>query len=476
MRTVNPAAAILRIFSFALVALLLPAAAPAATPDRGPLPHVDQPDAAGSPLDLRSVSFGQRGTELVLRFTTAGEWEPSQLVAGSGNAFCVQIFYGQLRTPRGRICVVDRGENRAGVAYSRLDPFGNAVENRIIGATISLGSDKRSLQAVFEPSSANLGQGRFSWQAQSSWSCGPRACTDLVPSNGNVIARIRPLAEPRCFGAASRNPRFRCRNRDLRMAVIPSPDEAVLSPNARCTIVSTRVPYTCQFGVRAAVANRTIALVGDSHAAHWRGALEVVAQARGWRGFSLTRSGCPLSTASPDLPRARRESCARWRRAVRRWFTRHPQVKTVFVSHLAGADVRVPRGRDRASYTINSYLRAWRRLPKTVRQIIVLRDTPVASVNASICVDEALRARRQPTYACAISRRAALRRDLAVAAARRPGMSRVKVVDLTRFMCSPRLCYPVVGGVLVHKDKTHLTPMFAATLGPFLLRRISRHI
>lgn len=471
----NAAAAILRIFSFALVALLAPAAAHAATPNRDPLPHVDQPDAPGSPLDVRSLAFGQRGTELLLRFTTAGDWEPSQLVGGSGNAFCVQIFYGRLVTPRSRICVVDRGENTAGIAYSRLDPFGNAVENRIISATISR-ADNRSLQAVFEPSSANLGQGRFSWQAQSSWSCQPEACTDLVPDKGNAIARIRPLAEPRCFGAASRNPRFRCTNRDLRMTVIPPPDEAVLSPNARCTIVSMSVPYTCQFGVRAAIANRTVALVGDSHAAHWRGALEVVAQARRWRGFSLTRSGCPFSTASPDLPRARRASCARWRRAVRRWFSRHPQVKTVFVSHLAGADVRVPRGRDRESYTINSYLRAWRRLPKTVRQIIVLRDTPVASVNASICIERALRARRQPRYACAISRRAAVRRDLAVAAARRPGMSRVKVVDLTRFMCSPRLCYPVVGGVLVHKDKTHLTPLFAGTLGPFLLRRVSRHI
>lgn len=471
----NAAGAFLRIFSFALAALLVPAAAPAASPNRDPLPHADQPDSPGNPLDLRSVAFGQRGTELVLRFTTAGEWQPSQLVAGSGNAVCVQIHYGTQRTPRSRICVVDRGENRAGLVFSRLDPFGTIVENRIIGATISR-RDNRSLQAAFEPSSANLGPGRYSWQAAATWACAPQACTDRVPDNGNVIARLRPLAEPRCFGAASRNPRFRCRNRNLRMAVVPSPDEAVLSPNARCTIVSMSVPYTCQFGVRAAIAKRTVALVGDSHAAHWRGALEVVAQARRWRGFSLTRSGCPLSTAPPDLPRARRESCARWRRAVRRWFTRHPQVKTVIVSHLAGAGVRVPKGHRRERYTISSYLRAWASLPKSVRQIIVLRDTPVASVNATICVDEALRRRRQPGFACAISRRRAVRRDLAVVAARRPGMARVKVVDLTRFMCSPRLCYPVVGGVLVHKDKTHLTPMFAATLGPFLLQRISRHI
>lgn len=470
----NAAGRILRIFSFALVALLLPSAAHAATVSRGPAPHADQPDVPASPLDIRSVAFGQRGTDLVLRVTTARDWDPAALAPGSGAVLCLKLFYGRLRTPRSRICVFDRGQNSAGLAYARLDPFGQVVENRIISADIAR-PDRRSLEAVFEPSAANLRQGRFSWQAESSWACaGGDPCRDLAPDRGNVIARLRPLAEPRCLGAASRNPRFRCINSALRLAVMPPPAEAVLSPNARCTIISVTVPYTCQFGVRATVARRTVALVGDSHAAHWRGAVEVAAQARRWRGFSLTRSGCPLSTAPPDLPRARRESCARWRRAVRRWFTRHPEVQTVFVSQLAGLDVRVPKGRDREEYAIQGYLRAWRSLPRTVRQIIVLRDTPVTTVRASICVQQAVLDRRAPGNACAFSRRRAVRPDLAAVAARRPGMPRVHVIDLTRHMCSPRLCYPVVGGVLVHKDKTHMTPLFAGTLGPFLLRKVAR--
>jgi hypothetical protein len=370
--------------------------------------------------------------------------------------------------------VIDRGGNEPGLDYARLDPFGQVVQNRIVAASVSR-SDARSLQAVFEPSSANLGQGRFSWQAQSEWACGePDPCRDLAPDRGNVIARLRPLAEPRCFGAASRNPRHRCTNRALRLAVTPPPSEAVLSPNARCAIVSLTLPYTCQFGVRKAIAARTVALVGDSHAAHWRGALEVAAQARRWRGFSLTRSGCPLSAAPPDLPKARRDSCTRWRRAVRGWFDRHPEVQTVFVSQLAGAGVRVPNGRNRYEYTIQGYLRAWRRLPATVRQIIILRDTPVSTVNANLCVRQAVSARRRPGNACAFSRGRALRRDLAAVAARRPGMKRVHVFDLTRHMCSPRRCFPVVGGVLVHKDTTHMTPLFAATLGPFVLQRVAK--
>ncbi len=64
--------------------------------------------------------------------------------------------------------------------------------------------------------------------------------------------------------------------------------------------------------------------------------------------------------------------------------------------------------------------------------------------------------------------------DAAAIAALRRNSPRVHLVDLTRLMCSPKLCYPVVGGVLVHKDVTHLTPLFASTLGPFLLRAVDR--
>ena len=41
-------------------------------------------------------------------------------------------------------------------------------------------------------------------------------------------------------------------------------------------------------------------------------------------------------------------------------------------------------------------------------------------------------------------------------------------------MCDRRLCYPVVGGVLVDRNMGHLTGLFSSTLGPFLLRDVDR--
>ena len=51
---------------------------------------------------------------------------------------------------------------------------------------------------------------------------------------------------------------------------------------------------------------------------------------------------------------------------------------------------------------------------------------------------------------------------------------RVQTVDLTRFFCDARLCYPVVGGVLVLRDNTHVTGAFSASLGPYLLQAVNR--
>ena len=472
----NAAGRILRVFSSALAALAalaVCAASAAAAPNRDPLPHADSADVPASPLDLRAVTLGQRGTQLVMRITTEGEWNPAQL-AVAGQALCIDLYYGNLSTPRSRVCVRDGGAGAAGVAYTRLDPFGGTVSSGIVPAVVSR-ADNRSVEAVFDPSAVNLNQGRYSWQALSKWSCEPpAACNDLAPDNGNVIAQIKPLAEPPCFGAASRNPRFPCINPELRLSVMPVPADAAGDPNAPCVIVSRNVPYTCQFGVRTARSDRTVAVIGDSHAAHWRGAIEVVAQARRWTGYSLTRSGCPLSTATPDLDPARRKSCAQWRNAVFAWLRRHPEVRTVFVSQLAGLGVRAPRGRSSREYEVEGFVRAWQRLPKTVRHVIVLRDTPVTRDSTSSCVERAIRRNQRADTTCAFSRSNAIRRDPAAIAARRRGNPRVHLVDLTRYMCGPRLCYPVVGGVLVQKDLTHLTPLFASTLGPFLLKSVNR--
>ncbi|MCA1688972.1 MAG: hypothetical protein LC720_00510, partial [Actinobacteria bacterium] len=235
----------------------------------------------------------------------------------------------------------------------------------------------------------------------------------------------------------------------------------------------TAIWWVCALGPAQGTI-RKFALVGDSHAGHWRAALSSLAYAARWRGYSMTRASCPLTTAVPDLAQALRSRCVAWNRQVRVWLTNHPEVNLVFISEHSGAGVVVPKGHDQVAAKVVGYTAAWAALPPTVEHIIVIRDTPLNTSRTLGCVEQAIARHQQPGVACAVPRSFAVRPDPEVAAADRLASKRVQVADLTPFLCGPRFCPPVIGGVLVHKDVNHLTPEFSATLGPFLLREVER--
>src|SRR3954454_22578717 len=192
----------------------------------------------------------------------------------------------------------------------------------------------------------------------------------------------------RCFGAAAHDAHRPCSNPRLRLAVVPTPAPARERPNSPCTIIERRGSLrVCEFGVPAGDATETVALLGDSHAAHWRAALEVVAQARRWRGLSITLSGCPYSTATRVLREPLRSNCAARNRAVPAWFADHPDVHTVFVSELSGARWLLPQGEDQFERQVRAYLEAWRELPSSVEHIVVIHDTPKDEPGTSACIE-----------------------------------------------------------------------------------------
>jgi SGNH domain (fused to AT3 domains) len=283
----------------------------------------------------------------------------------------------------------------------------------------------------------------------------------------------RSVTRMRCFGAASRDPVHPCHNPRLRLVVFPSPATAAITPNAPCDDVKPReIVAVCAFGARPDDAKGTFALVGDSHAQHWRAAFGTVADANSWRGLSITDTSCPFAHIVRVLPAAQRRKCVKWNDDVPRWFAAHPEVSTMFVVAQSGAQVVVPAGQRRVSYVANGYLAAWRSLPASVEHIVVVRDTPVVPFAVFDCVERAKRRHRPPGAACKQPRSAALRTDPAVVAAQRLGSGRLRLIDMTHYLCGHQSCYPVIGGALVYKDETHLTRVFATTLGPFLLRHV----
>ncbi len=294
---------------------------------------------------------------------------------------------------------------------------------------------------------------------------------------GAVPAAAADATAAACFGAAARDVEQPCANPSLEGVVEPRPAVASVAPNSPCTELRREGPLNgCVFGRPAGEGVRPVALIGDSHAAGLRAGLEHVAQAEGWSGVSLTHASCPLSTAVRALADPYRfASCARFKRDVFAWLHAHPEVGTVVVAGLTGGSgVRPSGGRDAFETAVAGYQDAWARLPATVRRIVVVRDSPKRAPGTARCLDSTRRLGLAPDVLCALPREEALDPDPMVAAAVRLASPRVQVVDLTSAYCDETLCYPVVGGALVHRDTNHLTATWSATLGPQLLRALRR--
>ena len=105
---------------------------------------------------------------------------------------------------------------------------------------------------------------------------------------------------------------------------------------------------------------------------------------------------------------------------------------------------------------------------------MVLRDTPqmLSDGWTLACVHESIEAAEPPGSTCRRSRSRALPPDPAAAAAE--PSARATVVDMTRFFCDLEWCRPVIGGVLVYKDATHVTEVYGRTLAPYLRREVDR--
>src|SRR4051794_30584886 len=178
--------------------------------------------------------------------------------------------------------------------------------------------------------------------------------------------------------------------------VVPTPSDAAITPNAPCARLSPEdLVHPCAFGTHREEGTGTIALVGDSHASHWRAALDYVTDDLRLSGISIAKSSCPYTMATRNLPLAVRRACARWRDEVRGWFIRHPEIHVVFVGEITSRHGIIGSKHNQFDAEADGYRDAWRALPESVEHIVVIRDTPHVPSTIPDCIRRAL-ARRRP--------------------------------------------------------------------------------
>jgi peptidoglycan/LPS O-acetylase OafA/YrhL len=251
------------------------------------------------------------------------------------------------------------------------------------------------------------------------------------------------------------------------ISISPSPtaarnDNPPVYANGCHQPASSVKPVACELGVPDG--KLTVALVGDSHAAHWVDAMDYVAKQRGWRLLSYTKSSCPLLDATVINRGVPAAKCAEWNSRVMEDLEKlHPAA--VFVSNI---DYAIAGASDSKAAMVEGMARQWKQLDSMGSDVFVLRDTPSSRFDPPDC----LAGHEDAPEKCSTDR------DDAFGERGRTQIEAVKLVpsakliDATPWICPSDPCEPVIGDVLVYRDRTHMTATYSRSLGPRLLTLI----
>jgi hypothetical protein len=224
----------------------------------------------------------------------------------------------------------------------------------------------------------------------------------------------------------------------------------------------------CASGVTDAL--RTMALVGDSHAAMWQPGLETVAAQQGWRLETMAKVLCPmldLPTQSPYLGREYTE-CQQWRTQILdRLRAERPTLIVVDMVRRYTAD-----------YGFTVYGPEWlaaltgtvAELRSTGAVVLVLGPVPDPHGNVPTCLSDHL----DSASACSPVRAVGMNEAGIAAEMEATVAGGGQYATLTDLFCTPTVCPVVVGNQLVFRDDNHLSIDYAQFLAPALAALVDR--
>jgi len=214
-------------------------------------------------------------------------------------------------------------------------------------------------------------------------------------------------------------------------------------------------PIECVYGDPHG--STTVALVGDSHAAHWLAAIEPIAKERGWRLVPFIKLSCrfiDMPTYSFWLHRDYTE-CDQWKKlAVRRIKEIKPDL--VIVSVIRDGETSSAADPDPV-HQGEAMARLLEQLPG---RIAIIVDTPNSRFDVPACVSR----HRSDVRPCETARSTALGPDPGVVERTAAEASGATLIDLTPRICPGDRCPVVLRGMIVYRDSHHLTATFARSL------------
>ena len=232
-------------------------------------------------------------------------------------------------------------------------------------------------------------------------------------------------------------------------------DDIPISYNDGCH----QTPYEsevveCEYG-NVEDPSYTIALIGGSHSAHLLPAFMEFAEVEDMKLLNYTKSGCRFTTIHDySQNKASLKSCEQWNEELMDILEKN-KPDLVITTANATEKEEVPPG----------YIEKWEALNEEGIKVLAIRDNPRFSIDIPTCVEQY----GEDSQKCSIDRNKVLP----------PGIweddivpENVYYTDLTDYYCEEDVCKPIVGNVLVYRDKHHITATFAKTLSPILREEV----
>jgi peptidoglycan/LPS O-acetylase OafA/YrhL len=318
-----------------------------------------------------------------------------------------------------------------------------------LGVALTVGVITLALLVPILPSRTPLGKGSV----------------EAVVLSGNASARVKALAQKiKIAGSVTNLPA----NLTPALKKAAKDDPIIYRDGCHLNFPDLKTPRRCEsFG--ASGAKKIIVLFGDSHAAQWFPALNAIAKQRNLRLAVFTKGACSAADVMIYLPAVKRayRECVTWRKfALARIRALHPTI-VVASSNADGGDPQGLSGSLDSQWT-QAWSRTAGRLAARGTRVVYLNDTPWPKTNVPECLAQHPRS----ITTCAQSTKRAADSDRRSMMARAVTKAGATVVDPMPWFCSLKTCPVVVGNILVYKDDSHVSTIYARLLAPILSERL----
>ena len=221
---------------------------------------------------------------------------------------------------------------------------------------------------------------------------------------------------------------------------------AVYGDDCHVNYGETKSGY-CTYGNKNS--STTIVLYGDSHAAQWFPALEKLANERGFKLVSLTKSACPaVDSKRPDQGAFKMVHCTKWRQnSIARIAKIKPMaVITSSFQYFTPANTKISR----SQWWSDGQRKLLKDLQGSTAHLIYISDTPRPLRDIPNC----LASRNSSSCDSTEKSRVSI-------------VSGFQVVDPTPWLCAS-YCPAIVDGTVAYRDASHISVQMAVKLLPKL--------